>query len=255
MCCGSRGGVEISLDTVLVIIPILNEEASIGAVIQTLQALGLRHIVVVDNGSDDRGPDLAAKAGAKVRYERRRGYGMACWCGLQTMPASVDWVLFCDGDGSDNLGTIPAFLALAQQGVDLVLGDRTATTAGRAVLTPAQRFGNRLATTLIWLGWGHRYQDLGPLRLIRRTALEQIQMRDRGFGWTVEMQVRALECGLTWRELPVAYRPRQGGKSKISGTLRGSFQAGVIILGTLGWLYGRRLRQRLQQGMQIWQRF
>ncbi|MBF2035916.1 MAG: glycosyltransferase family 2 protein [Leptolyngbyaceae cyanobacterium T60_A2020_046] len=241
----------ISLDTVLVIIPILNEEVSIVSVIQAFQALGLRHIVVVDNGSSDRGPDLAAQAGAKVRYERRRGYGMACWHGLQAMPASVQWVLFCDGDGSDDLGAIPAFLALAQQGVDLVLGDRTATPAGRAALTPAQRFGNRLATTLIWLGWGHRYRDLGPLRLIRRSALEQIQMRDRGFGWTVEMQVRAVECGFTWRELPVAYRPRQGGKSKISGTLRGSFQAGVIILGTLGWLYGRRLRQ----GMQAWQLF
>jgi len=238
----------IPLDTVLVIIPILNEAAAIVSVIETLQALGLRRIVVVDNGSNDRGPDLAAKAGAKVLFERRRGYGMACWRGLQAMPTDVQWVLFCDGDGSDDLGTIPDFLSLAQQGVDLVLGDRTATPAGRAALTPAQRFGNRLATTLIWLGWGRRYRDLGPLRLIRRAALEQIQMRDRGFGWTVEMQVRAVEGGLTQRELPVAYRPRQGGKSKISGTLRGSFQAGVIILGTLAWLYGRRLRRR--QGIQ-----
>lgn len=134
---------------------------------------------------------------------------------------------------------------------DLIIGDRTATAAGRAALTPVQRFGNVLATTLIWIGWGYRYRDLGPLRLIRRSALDQIQMQDRGFGWTVEMQVRAIECRFRICELPVHYHCRQGGRSKISGTVRGSISAGIVILTTLGRLYGRRWLKRIKGGRAI----
>jgi hypothetical protein len=143
------------------------------------------------------------------------------------------------------VAALPHFLAVKND-YDLVLGDRTATPAGRAVLTPVQRFGNGLATTLIRWGWGYHYRDLGPLRLIRRSALEAIQMCDRGFGWTVEMQVRAVEGGLRIGELPVAYYCRRGGRSKISGTLRGSIQAGVVILSTLGRLYGQRIWRKMQ---------
>jgi glycosyltransferase involved in cell wall biosynthesis len=233
------------LDSILVIIPVLNEEETIDRVIQNLQLLGLRYIRVVDNGSRDRSAELAEKAGADVLYEPIPGYGRACWLGLQQIPDFIEWILFCDGDGSDDVNGLPNFLALCHC-FDLILGNRTATLAGCAVMTPAQRFGNRLATTLIWLGWGYRYQDLGPFRLIRRSALEQIQMQDRGFGWTVEMQVRAIECGLRICEQPVHYRSRQGGRSKISGTIRGSFKAGIVILRTLGSLYVKRLMRHVR---------
>jgi glycosyltransferase involved in cell wall biosynthesis len=229
-----------NLDSVLVIVPVLNEEATIAAVIQRLDSCGLKHIRVVDNGSGDRTSELAKDAGATVLFEPSAGYGRACWRGLHHMPEAVEWVLFCDGDGSDDLSSLPQFFEERDR-FDLILGNRMATATGRSAMTPVQRFGNRLATTLMWLGWGFRYQDLGPLRLIRRSALERINMQDRGFGWTVEMQVRAIECGLNICELPVPYHPRQGGKSKISGTLRGSIKAGRIILSTLGSLYWKRL--------------
>ncbi|MCU0524036.1 MAG: VTT domain-containing protein [Elainella sp. Prado103] len=227
------------LNSILVIIPVLNEAATIATVIRTLQNWGFQQIRVVDNGSWDRSPEIALNAGTEVVYEPISGYGRACWRGLQHLPPAIEWILFCDGDGSDDLLALDRFLNQSDR-FDLILGDRTATAAGRAAMTSAQRFGNWLSTRLIWLGWGYRYRDLGPLRLIRRAALEQIQMQDRGFGWTVEMQVRAIECGLRICELPVNYRCRQGGRSKISGTIQGSIQAGVVILKTLGSLYGQR---------------
>lgn len=240
------------------IIPVLNEEATIAQVIQSLQSIGLYHIRVVDNGSRDRSAEVAFKAGAEVLHEPIAGYGIACWRGLQAMPDFIQWILFCDGDGSDDVSALHHFLpfcdfSLEQQSqcCDLILGDRTATADGRDALTPVQRFGNALATTLIWIGWGYRYRDLGPLRLIRRSALDQIQMQDRGFGWTVEMQVRAIECGLRICELPVHYHCRQGGRSKISGTVRGSISAGIVILSTLGRLYGRRWLKKIKEGSVI----
>lgn len=229
-----------NLKNILVIIPVLNEEATIRGVIKSLQEQGLHTIRVVDNGSTDDSVAIATQAGAEVIREPTPGYGQACWRGLQNLPEHIDWIFFCDGDGSDDLSEVPKFLALREQH-DLILGDRRATTAGRAAMTLTQGFGNQLATRLIALGWGHRYHDLGPLRLIRRDALDKIQMQDRGFGWTVEMQVRAVECGLRIHELPVGYRRRLGGRSKISGTLSGSVQAGSVILKTLGKLYRRRL--------------
>ena len=229
---------ETSFDlcNVAVIIPVRNEEITIAGVIEDLQSNGLTEIRVVDNGSSDRSAEIAASMGAKVTLEPRAGYGRACWRGLQDIPADVEWVLFCDGDGSDDLGCLPEFLSLRRQ-YDLILGDRRATSKGKAVMTFVQHFGNKLSGWLINLGWGFKYHDLGPLRLIRRIDLEQIAMQDRGFGWTVEMQVRAVEEGLKIIEIPVNYRPRQGGKSKISGTITGSFKAGIIILSTLGKLY------------------
>ena len=228
------------LNSVLVIIPVLNEEAAIAGVISTLQSFNLQKIRVVDNGSCDRSAERAIATGADVIEEPISGYGQACWRGLQQLPPEIDWILFCDGDGSDDLSQLPELLA-QRADYDLILGNRRATTAGRRAMTPAQNLGNALATTLIHWGWGHRYYDLGPLRLIRRAALEDIQMQDRGFGWTVEMQARAVECGHRIQELPVGYRPRQGGRSKISGTLSGSLRAGSVILSTLGQLYWRRL--------------
>ena len=249
-----------NLDSILAIIPVLNEEATIAQVIHSLQSIGLCRIRVVDNGSRDRSAEVAFKAGAEILHEPIPGYGRACWRGLQAMPNFIQWILFCDGDGSDDVSALNHFLSFCDlspcngsseqqsQYCDLMLGDRTATAAGRAVLTPVQRFGNALATTLIWIGWGYHYRDLGPLRLIRRSALDQIQMQDRGFVWTVEMQVRAIECGLRICELPVPYHCRQGGRSKISGTVRGSISAGIVILATLGRLYRRRWLKRIKEG-------
>ena len=229
-----------NLDRILVIIPVLNEEATIASVIQSLQTYGLKHIRVVDNGSTDSSIERAIAAGAEITIEPIPGYGRACWRGLQDIPPHIDWIFFCDGDGSDDLNQLPEIFS-HQDNFDLILGNRRATKNGRAAMTFAQNFGNQLATFLIGLGWGHWYRDLGPLRLIRRSALEDIQMQDRGFGWTVEMQARAIECGLRTCEVPVGYRRRQGGRSKISGTLYGSIKAGTVILSTLGYLYWRRL--------------
>jgi hypothetical protein len=229
----------MTLDHTLVIIPVRNEEMTIASVIHVLQSYGLHRIRVVDNGSTDGSALMAKVAGVEVVYEPIAGYGRACWTGLQNVPDAVEWILFCDGDGSDDLSQLPEFFAQCDQ-ADFVLGNRRATAEGAANLTPVQQFGNELATRLIRTGWGYRYHDLGPLRLIRQEALARIGMGDRGFGWTVEMQVRAVEENLRIIELPVAYSPRQGGQSKISGTWVGSYRAGTAILATLGALYWRK---------------
>ena len=227
------------------IIPVLDEEAAIASVINALQAKGLNNILVVDNGSLDRTIPIAVLSGATVVVELKRGYGRACWRGLETTAAArADWILFCDGDGSDDLSQLPEMLALRER-FDFILWNRRGTRAGRSHLTPAQNFGNWLATRLIWLGWGYRYEDLGPLRLIRRQALDSLAMTDRGFGWTVEMLAKAAWQGLRFCELPVGYRTRQGGRSKISGTLCGSVQAGWVILSTLMKLYLQKIGETL----------
>ena len=239
MKCDSDGIV----DDVLVVIPVRNEEATIADVIENLQSYGLNQIRVVDNGSSDRSQARALAFGVEVVTEAIPGYGQACWRGLQNIPDGISWILFCDGDGSDDLSCLPLWFSLRNKH-DFILGDRGASKQGRSIMTPAQRFGNGLATFLIDLGWGYGYRDLSPLRLIKRTALEKIAMCDRGFGWTVEMQVKAVELSLNICELPVGYFPRQGGKSKISGTISGSIQAGTIILTTLGKLYFKKLAAR-----------
>ena len=227
------------LDNILVIIPVRNEESTIATVIQSLQTLGLNQIRVVDNGSTDASANQAQEAGAEVIFEPIPGYGRACCRGLQQLPPEIEWILFCDGDGSDDLDKLPEFFA-QRDNCELIIGDRSATLAGRKAMTPVQKFGNRLASLLINWGWGYQYHDLGPLRLISRSGLEKIQMQDRGMGWTVEMQVRAVECDFRICELPVSYRLRQGGKSKISGTVTGSIKAGIVILSTIVSLFLRR---------------
>ena len=228
---------ELALEKVLVIIPALNEEATIASAIAQLQQQGLSNICVVDNGSCDRTETIAIQSGAEVVFEPQKGYGQACWTGLQTSAArQAEWILFCDGDGSDDLSELGELLSLRDR-YDFILGNRRGTVGGRSHLTTTQNFGNWLATRLIYYGWGYAYHDLGPLRLIRRSSLDRLNMRDRNFGWTVEMQAKAVACGLRICERPVHYRPRQGGQSKISGTLGGSFQAGRIILSTLAYWY------------------
>ncbi len=229
------------LNTIQVVIPVRDEELTIGAVIHQLRDQGLTRIRVVDNGSTDRSAAIASGLGVEVFAEPRPGYGQACWTGCRDLAPEVRWLLFCDGDGGDPIEELGRFLGQLE-GHDLLLGDRTATARGRAALTPLQRWGNRLATTLIAFGWGFRYRDLGPMRMVRRSAFEAMGMQDRGFGWTLEMQVRAVELGLRILEVPVSHRPRLAGRSKISGRLGASLQAGRVILATLGQLMLRRWR-------------
>jgi len=224
------------LSTILAVIPARNEEGNIAEVVRALLGQGITRVRVVDNGSTDRTAEVARAAGAEVISEARAGYGQACWTGTRELPSEVEWILFCDADGSDDLGEIPAFLESAKSH-DFVLGNRMATAEGRAVMSPAQRFGNWLAPALLWLIFGRRFRDLGPMRLIRREAYEAIGMRDRGFGWTVEMQARACELGLKSEEIPVRYFKRRTGVSKVSGNLRGTVMAGTIILSTLGQFF------------------
>jgi glycosyltransferase involved in cell wall biosynthesis len=231
-------------DSVMVVIPALDEEETIGEVVRSLTLQGFTIIRVVDNGSCDRTKDVAHEAGAEVMEEPAPGYGRACWKACQDFPERVEWILFCDADGSDRLDELDSFLHLARKG-DFVLGDRRHAKEVRSHMTMVQNFGNGLATSLIRIGWGYRYHDLGPLRLIRRRLFEEIQMEDRGFGWTIEMQVRAVELEARIIELPVSYQARQGGHSKISGTIRGSFQAGTIILSTLGKFWLRKMKRNL----------
>ena len=226
----------IELDNILVIIPVRDEASTIAKVINALQSYNLNKIRVIDNGSKDGSGEIATQNNAEVICEEQPGYGQACWRGLQQVPDSIEWFLFCDGDGSDDLSCLPQWFQLREK-YDFILGDRRATTSGRSVMAPVQHFGNVLATNLLAWGWGYRYYNLGPLRLIRRDKLEKFTMSDRGMGWTVEMQVRAIELKLRILELPVNYLPRQGGKSKISGTIKGSIQAGTIILTTLAKLW------------------
>ncbi|HEX7140207.1 MAG TPA: glycosyltransferase family 2 protein, partial [Vicinamibacterales bacterium] len=160
-----------------------------------------------------------------------RGYGAACAGALALLADDVDAVVFMDADGSDDPAELPAVIAPILRGeADLVIGTRLLVEPG--ALTPQQRFGNWLATRLISLLHRHRYADLGPFRAIRRDLLDRIGMRDRRYGWTVEMQIRALQLGARVVEVPVHYRKRVG-RSKISGTVTGVIKAGWWIVYTI----------------------
>jgi len=187
-----------------------------------------KQVAVLGSG-DNLAVFALAGMGARVVSEPRRGYGRACLAGIAALSPPVDTVLFMDADASDRPEDLPRLLApLIEDGVELVIGARSLDVEPGA-LTPQQRFGNALACRLIHLIWGIGYTDLGPFRVIRRAALERLQMRDETWGWTVEMQVRAARLGLRVREVPVGYR-RRIGHSKISGTLMGTIKAGWKIL-------------------------
>lgn len=229
-------------DNVIVVIPALNEETSLPFVLDRLRAQTLKQVRVVDNGSRDRTSEVARGCGAEVICEPRRGYGQACWTGCQNLPANAQWILFCNADGSDDLERIADMLAITERGVEFVLGTRGAAEDGKVYLTASQRFGNKLAVVLIRLLWGTQYNDLGPLRLISRPAFELLNLQDRGFGWTVEMQVRAAEEGLRVAQVSVRNFQRCAGISKISGTIAGSLRAGTTILTTIAALWLKRQR-------------
>lgn len=221
-----------------VLIPALNEEKSLPLVldaifnIKTDKQLDLE-VIVADNGSADATSEVAASHGAKVVVELQKGYGAACLKAMQRLEISSGIVVFLDADFSDDPGDLIRLIEpIASDEKDFVLGSRTLGRSEKGALTPQQVFGNRLSTMLIGLFWRHRYSDLGPFRAISYPALLKLNMQDRNFGWTIEMQIRAIKAGLRISEIPVAYRKRIG-KSKISGTVKGTFMAGTIIMKTI----------------------
>lgn len=218
---------------VAVIIPALNEEKAIPFVLRDLPREQVRQVLVIDNGSTDRTAEVARAHGATVIEQLERGYGAACLAGLKAVEKETEVIVFLDGDYSDFPDELKKLTApIFENRADMVIGTRTRDRRSHNVLTMQQRWGNWLATTLIRLRFGHRYTDLGPFRAIRRESLEKLNMRDRNFGWTAEMQIKAVLAGLRIFEVPVQYRARIG-TSKISGTVKGVVLAGIIILYTI----------------------
>lgn len=219
-----------------VVIPALNEERSIGRVLEKIPAGLVRCVVVADNGSTDSTARVAAAGGAVVVAEPRRGYGSACLAGIRysaSLDPPPDIVAFLDADYSDHPDELGRILEPITAGrADLVIGSRVLGKREPGSLLPQARFGNFVAAVLIRLLYRVRITDLGPFRAIRADALETLSMADPDFGWTVEMQVKAARAGLRVEEVPVSYR-RRIGESKITGTLTGSVRAGWKILATI----------------------
>ncbi len=230
-----------ALPGLVAVIPAVDEEATIGAVVRGLRARGVGTVLVGDNGSRDRTAEVAAAAGAIVVCAPQRGYGAACRSALRAVPPGARAIVFCDADGADDLDRLLAICVPVLAGEqDLVVGSRALGTATPGALSLPQRFGNRLSTFLLRWRFGVQVTDLGPFRCIDAAALAALDMQDRGFGWTVEMQAKVLQRGLRYAEVPVDAQLRRGGTSKISGNLRACVRAGLVILTTI-WRHRQRL--------------
>jgi len=205
------------------IIPALDEAEVIGTILARVPANILDEVIVVDNGSTDRTADVAARAGARVITEPRRGYGSACWAGVSALDPTTEIAVFIDGDGSQRPEELPRVLApiLAKE-ADLVLGVRQ--LSGQHPAHAA--LGTRLVAAFISWRYGRRITDIGPFRAIRVELLRRLGMRDRAFGWPAEMVVKAAALGARIVEVPVSQAARLRGRSKVSGTLIGSLRAG-----------------------------
>lgn len=214
---------------VAVLIPALDEAASLPGVLADLPDVW--RCIVVDNGSTDGTARIAERCGAEVVREPQRGYGRAVRAGIDYLrPEPPEILVILDADHADAPNTLPALIEPIRQGdADLVQIDRSRTAEPRA-LTAVQRLGNGLATSLIRLVTGHAYADMGPFRAIRWEALEALDMGDPTWGWNVEMQMKAVHHGLIIVEIPLPYRRRLRGRSKISGTMTGAVRAGYRIL-------------------------
>ena len=228
------------MEKTVVIIPALNEERSIGRVIGDIPQGLVTEIVVVNNGSTDSTARVASSSGATVIDEERRGYGQACLTGIDYIKNSSylpDIIVFLDADYSDYPQEMEDLVSpITEGGYDLVIGSRTIGERQKGALLPQALVGNYVATRLIKLFYRVDFTDLGPFRAIRYDKLLSLDMRDKTFGWTVEMQVKAAKNGLRCTEVPVSYRKRIG-TSKITGTVAGSVMAGVKII----WMIFRQL--------------
>ena len=217
---------------VKVIIPAYNEAAAILKVIGDIPNF-VQEIIVVDNGSTDPTSEVAKRAGATVLIEPNKGYGFACLKGIEYIQNSnqkTDIIVFIDGDYSDYPQQMFEIIApILNQNIDFVLGTRKKNLSEKGAMRPQQRFGNWLATNLMRLFFDSKFTDLGPFRAIKYQVLQQLCMKDKTYGWTIEMQLKILKQNFTYMEVPVKYRNRIG-VSKVSGTLKGTIFAGVKIL-------------------------
>jgi glycosyltransferase involved in cell wall biosynthesis len=225
---------------VSVVIPTHNEAQSIGRVLADLPADVVTEVLVVDSNSIDGTAEIAAKMGARVLHEPRRGYGRACLTGLANTQ-NPDVVVFLDGDYSDRPAELPILLAPIIEGrADITLGSRLAGKSNPGALPWHQSFGNRLAAGLIRLLYGVKISDLGPFRAGRADVLRELELRENTYGWAVEMIVKGAIAGLRIVEVSVSYYPRIG-KSKISGTVKGTVGAAWFILSRIvGYSFRRR---------------
>ena len=217
--------------SVALVIPALDEEEALPPLLARVDRGIVDRLVVADNGSRDGTAGAARRAGAIVVREPRRGYGSACLAGIRAA-GPVDLLAFMDGDGSDDPAELPRVLTPLVEGrADLVIGSRVLGGAEKGALTFTQRFGHALTCRLVRLFWGVRFTDLGPFRALTREALERLEMADPDYGWTIEMQVKAVRQGMKVLEVPVSRKVRRGGRSKVTGNLAASFLAGKRILG------------------------
>jgi glycosyltransferase involved in cell wall biosynthesis len=216
---------------VTVIIPAYNEEQAIGKVVDDIPRDIVSHVIVVNNNSNDATAQVASDAGAIVLHEKRKGYGWACLKGIEhSKILNTEIVVFLDGDYSDYPGEIPKVIdPIIENDLDMVIGSRVKGNREKGSLTPQQIFGNWLATKLIRLFYGGAFTDLGPFRAIKIEALEKLQMSDKTYGWTIEMQIKAVKKKLKYCEVAVNYKKRIG-VSKVSGTVKGTVLAGIKII-------------------------
>jgi glycosyltransferase involved in cell wall biosynthesis len=224
------------MPNIKVIIPAYNEEDSIANVINDIPEI-VDEVIVVNNNSNDDTEKNATRAGATVLTETNKGYGFACLKGLEYLACQSekpDIVIFLDGDYSDYPEELSKLVKpIIDDNIDLVIGARKKGLRAKHSMTPQQVFGNWLATFLMKMFFGARFTDLGPFRAIKYEKLLALQMEDKTYGWTVEMQLKALKQRLLYIEIPVKYRQRIGA-SKVSGTIKGTIFAGFIIL---GWIF------------------
>jgi len=211
---------------VSVVIPCLNEEDAIAAVVREVAAQGVDEVVVVDNGSTDATAARAAAAGARVAHEPRRGYGRACAAGVAAVRADCEIICFLDGDGSDVPAFMPAVIGpLARSEADFVMGSRLRGRREAGSMTPQQLLAGRLAGVMMRLVYGVRFTDMSPFRAMRARELRALGMREQTYGWNLEMQMRVAAASLRILEVPVDHRCRRGGVSKVSGNLTAGLSA------------------------------
>jgi glycosyltransferase involved in cell wall biosynthesis len=221
------------MSQVSIIIPALNEVGSIGLVVAEMPWERIAECIVVDNGSTDGTGAIAAAAGARV-VESARGYGAACKAGAGAAVAGSDILVFMDGDGSDVIAGLDRLVGpIERDEADFVVGSRIRGNREAGSMLPSQVFAGWMVGRLLWLTQRVRYTDMGSFRAIRRTSLERLQMSEMTYGWNLEMQVKACQYGLRIVEIPVDYRRRFAGTSKVSGDLFASFRAAVRILDVL----------------------